>query len=65
MKSIPSATNILHMHIYTINNLCFKRKYKKNSTGIMASNFYIAVLPEVVFSFIISDQPIDMLLISF
>ena len=34
------------MHIQTIKNICFKRNYKKNSAGIMPSNFYIAVPPE-------------------
>ena len=43
----------------------FDKKYEKNSTGILASNFYIAVLPGVVFFVIIFDQPIDMFLISF
>ena len=43
-KSNPSATNLLHMYMYTFNNIHFE-KNKKGLTGIMASINDIAVLP--------------------
>ena len=44
--------------------MCILKKQKK--AGIMASNTNIAVLPGgIMCSVIISDQPIDVLLISF
>ena len=40
-KSSPSATGILHMHIYTVNSVFTQKKL----TGIMTSNTNIAALP--------------------
>ena len=39
-KNSPSTTKILHMHIYTLNNIL-----RKKLTSIMASNANIAALP--------------------
>ena len=40
-KNSPSATKILHMHIYTLNNIL----RKNDLTGIMLSNTNIVALP--------------------
>ena len=57
-KHSPSATKILHIHIYNLNNTLRKKKL----TGII---LILLVFQGVVFSVIIFYQPIDVLSISF
>ena len=57
-KHSLSATKILHIHIYNLNNILRKKKL----TGII---LILLVFQGVVFSVIIFDQPIDVLSISF